>query len=270
MKNDNILLVTRLVEIFIAFFSSLAFVILFFFPDSTDKLFAWPVKPHMSSLYIGAGYVGGVWLHLPAALGKRWHRVNAGFPAIAVFTMFMLAATLLHWERFSLGAAIFNFWLVFYIIAPFLVPALWIYNRCTDPGLPEESDVVVSATARLITRLAGTVVLVFVAMGFFSPEFFMRIWPWTLTPLTARVIAGWLSVIGVGALTLGADSRWTSWRVFLGSTFFGHGLVLVAAVMNPADFKTSIFNWFTFAIAIMLSAILIFYFRMEGRRRRAV
>jgi len=269
MKNDNILLVTRLAETFIAFFSSVAFVILFFFPDHTDKLFAWPVKPHMSSLYIGAGYVGGVWLHVPAAFGKRWHRVHAGFPAIAVFTMFMLAATLLHLDRFSLGTPIFNFWLVFYIIAPFLVTALWIYNKRTDPGLPEESDVVVSATARLVTRLAGTVVLVFVAIGFFSPEIYIRIWPWTLTALTARVMAGWFSVIGIGALVLAADSRWTSWRVFLGSTFFGHSLVLVGAVMNPADFKASIFNWFTFAIAIMLTTIVVFYVRMEGQRRKA-
>lgn len=268
MKNDNIHLVTRLVETLVATFSTLAFVILFFFPDHTGQLFAWPIKPHMSSLYIGGAYLGGVWLQAAVALGKRWHRVHVGFPAMAGFTMFMLIATLLHWDRFSLGTPIFNIWLVFYAIAPFLLIAIWIYNKRTDPAVPEESDVVVSSTARLITRLVGTVVLVFVTAGFLYPDFFIRIWPWTLTPLTGRVMAGWLSVIGIGSLSMAADSRWTSWRIFLGSIFIGHSLVLVAAAMNPTDFKTSIFNWFTLAIGIMLTSIVIFYFRMESQRKK--
>lgn len=268
MKNDNIHLSTRLVETLVATFSTLAFIILFFFPDHTGQMFSWPIKPHMSSLYIGGAYLGGVWLQAAAALGRRWHRVHVGFPAMAVFTMFMLAATLLHWDRFSLGTPIFMIWLVFYILAPFLLLTIWIYNKRTDPGVPEESDVVVSSTARLVTRLVGTVVLVFVTTGFLFPDYFIRIWPWVLTPLTARVMAGWLSVIGVGSVTMATDSRWTAWRVFLGSIFIGHSLVLVAAAMNPTDFKTSIFNWFTIAISIMLTSIVIFYFKMEAQRKK--
>lgn len=268
MKNDMTYPFTRLVGAVVTVVLILAFAILFFLPDQTGKLFAWAIKPHMSALYIGAAYLGGAWLQVNIAFGKRWHRVQAGFPAVTVFTTLMLIATLLHWERFSLGTLAFKLWLILYIFSPFLISALWIYNKRTDSGNPEESDVVVPATARLSTRLFGTVVLVFVATGFLYPEFFIRIWPWTLTPLTARVIAGWLSVIGVGAWMLASDSRWTAWRVFLESIFIGHGLVLAGAVMNPTDFKTSIINWFTTLVAIMLITILGFYLSMESQRRK--
>ncbi len=267
MKNDETYLFTRLVETVVAVFSILAFMILFFFPDFTGELFAWTIKPHMSSLYIGAAYLGGAWLQANAVFGKRWHRVHVGFLPMSVFTILMLIATLLHWSRFSLGTLVFNTWLIFYIIAPFLIPVVWIYNRRTNSGAPEESDVVVSSTARTITRLFAAVMLVFVTTGFLYPEFFIRIWPWALTPLTARVMAGWLSVIGLGAWAMASDSRWTSWRVFLESIFIGYGLVLVAAAMNPADFTTSVFNWFTIFITIMLSVIATFYINMEKQRR---
>jgi len=268
MKNDAIYLFTRLVETAVAVFSILAFIILFFFPDYTGQLFSWAVKPHMSSLYIGAAYLGGAWLQAKTVFGKRWHRVHVALLPMSVFTILMLTATLLHWDRFSLGTPVFKTWLIFYIIAPILIPAVWMTNKQTNSGAPEDSDVVVSPVARTVTRLFATVMLVFVTAGFLYPEFFIRIWPWALTPLTARVMASWLSVIGLGAWMMSTDPRWTSWRVFLESIFVGYGLVLAAAAMNSTDFTTSVINWFTIFITIMLSAIAVFYINMETHRRK--
>ncbi|HUM27839.1 MAG TPA: hypothetical protein PKN81_16490 [Anaerolineales bacterium] len=39
--------------------------------------------------------------------------------------------------------------------------------------------------------------------------------------------------------------------------------------MNPADFSTGIFNWYTAFMGIMLIAILVFYTSMESKRRKA-
>lgn len=268
MKDNRIYPVTRFVGGVVAVVLWVAFVILFFFPDQTGTLFAWAIKPHMSSLYIGAAYLGGSWLQVNIAMSKQWHRVQVGFPAVTAFTIFMLLATLLHWERFSLGTLPFITWLLLYIFAPFLVPAIWLYNKRTDSGQPEESDVVVSATARRVTRSIGIAVLIFVAVGFLYPDFFIRIWPWTLTALTARVMAGWISVIGVGALMMASDTRWSAWRIFLESIFIGHSLVFVAVALNPADFTMGVFNWFTIGVAIGLAVIAIYYVSMERQRRK--
>ncbi len=269
MKNDSILPLTRMTARVVVPFLVLAFGILFFLPDHSSELFAWAIKPHMSAMYIGAAYLGGAWTLSYAAIGKRWHRVSAVFPAITVFAAAMLIATLLHWERFSLGTFPFITWLLLYIAAPFLIPALWIYNRRTDSNEPEESDAVVSAAARLVTRILGTVILLFVSIGFLYPTLLITIWPWTLTPLTARVLCGWLSVIGTGAWMLSLDPRWTAWRAMLEGIFIAYSLIFVAAAMNPAELITGIFNWYTALTGTMLLAILVFYGRMESRRRKA-
>lgn len=143
------------------------------------------------------------------------------------------------------------------------------YNRRTDTQEPEKSDVIVSTTARLVTRLIGTLVLLCVTIGFFYPTLFINIWPWTLTPLTARVLCGWLSVIGTGAIMISLDPRWTAWRAILEGIFLAYSLIFVAAFMNPSDFINGIFNWYTVLMGIMLVSILIFYFRMEKQRSKS-
>ena len=268
MKNDAILPLTRVIAAIVVLFLVIAFGILFFLPDRTGEFFAWSIKPHMSSMYFGAAYLGGAWILAQAAVGSRWHRVQAVFPAVTVFTIAMLIATLLHWDRFSHGTIGFAAWLILYIISPFLIPALWLYNKRTDSTEPETSDVTVSPATRLTIRIIGIVVLLLVLTGFLYPTLLIRIWPWTLTPLTARVLCGWLSVIGTGALMISSDSRWTAWRAILESIFIAYSLIFVAAAMNPADFNTSILNWYTVLMAIMLIAIFLFYWKMESQRRK--
>ena len=175
MKNDMIFPVTHIVAVIVVPFLWTAFLILFFVPDLTGERFAWAIKPHMTSLYIGAGYLGGSWLFLNAIFGKRWHRIQGGFLAITTFTWFMLVDTFLHWDRFSHGRLGFNLWLILYIITPFLVPVLWFFNRRTDSGQPEESDLVNPPAVRWATRLFGTVALICVDLRsgrFLRPRLF--------------------------------------------------------------------------------------------------
>lgn len=268
MKNDAIFPLVRVIAGIVVLFLVAAFGILFFLPDQTGTLFAWAIKPHMSSMFFGSAYLGGAWILAQTAIGKRWHRVQAVFPAVTVFTTAMLVATLLHWERFSLGTAPFIAWLILYIVSPFLIPTLWIYNRRTDSHEPEKSDVNVPAVAQRILRLFGVLVLFLVTVCYLVPGLIIPIWPWELTPLTARVLCGWLSVIGTLSLVNSFDPRWTSWRASFEGIFIAYSLIFVAAFMNPADFKTSLVNWFTLLMAVMLISILVFYVIMEARRRK--
>ncbi|MFN8413700.1 MAG: hypothetical protein U0Z26_15060 [Anaerolineales bacterium] len=270
MKTNAILPLTRAIAVVVVLFLVLAFGILFFLPDRTGELFAWAIKPHMSSMFFGAAYLGGAWILAQVAVGPRWHRVQAVFPAVTVFTIAMLTATLLHWERFSIGTIPFLAWLILYIVSPVLIPALWIYNKRTDSKQPEESDLVVPSTAKFITRIIGTLVLLGVTIGFFFPSLFINICPWTLTPLTARVLCGWLSVIGTGGWAISLDSRWTGWRAMLEGIFIAYSLVFVAAFMNPTDFTGGLVNWFTILMGSMLITIFVFYWSMENKRRKLI
>ena len=269
MKQDAIFPLTRMVAGIVVLFLVIAFGILFFFPDQTGSLFAWAIKPHMSSMFFGSAYLGGAWILAQTAFGPRWHRVQAVFPAVTLFTIAMLIATLLHWERFSLGTIPFIAWLVLYIVSPFLIPALWLYNRKADTHQPEESDVIVPTPARLTLRFIGGLILFLVTVCYLVPSLIIPIWPWELTPLTARVLCGWLSVIGTLSLVISFDPRWTGWRASFEGIFIAYSLIFVATFMNPAEFKTGIINWFTIFMAAMLISIVIFYSQMESRRRKS-
>lgn len=266
--NDRIQPITRIAALIVIPFLWLAFLILFFNSDSSGEQFAWAIKPHMTAMYMGAGYLGGSWVFINALFGKRWHRIAGGFLPITAFTWFMMVATFLHWERFSHGRLGFTLWLILYIVTPFLVPALWAYNRKTDSGEPESKDILIPFAVSLILKLIAAGSLIYAVAGFINPELVINTWPWTLTPLTARVMCGWIALLGVGSLTLSAEKRWSGWKIPLESIAIWHTLVFVAVLMNPADFKMKLVNWYTISIGVMLIGIFIFYLMMDNRRRK--
>ncbi|HEX6268610.1 MAG TPA: hypothetical protein VFZ43_00105 [Anaerolineales bacterium] len=268
-RDNEIYPVTRLVAAIVVPFLWLAFLILYFYPDMTGERFAWAIRPHMMALYMGAGYLGGSWLFMNALFGKRWHRIQSGFLPVTAFTWFIMLSTFLHWDRFLHGNLGFMLWLALYVITPFLVPAIWFYNRKTDPGQSEADDIRVPATMLWILRLIAAGSLLFVIAGFINPNFVIDVWPWMLTPLTARLMCGWVALLGVGAFIVSTETRWSGWKVPLESIAIWHMLVLVGAAINPADFKTGLVNWYTIAIEIMLIGIFIFYTMMERRRHTA-
>lgn len=270
VQDDRILLQTRLVLIVVVPFLLLAFLILYFFPDLSGEHFAWEIKPHMTALFIGSGYLGGAYMFVYAIFGKRWHRVKAAFPPVTTFTVAMLLATLLHWDRFDITHFPFQLWLIFYIITPFLVPYLWIKNRITHSSAPEPNDVPVPALARTVFMLSGGIGIALALFMFINPGAMIPVWPWTLTPLTARVLGGWFGLLGVGGLYFSQDPRWSAWRVPMQSITFWGILILIGAFMNPQDFTGGLWNPFTIGTAIVILSLLVFQVGMEIQRVRKV
>ena len=59
VRDDRILPETRALGFIIPPFLLAAFLILYLFPDRTQDLFAWGVKPPMTPLLMGGGYISG-------------------------------------------------------------------------------------------------------------------------------------------------------------------------------------------------------------------
>ena len=108
--NNRIYPITRIVAGTVVPVLALAFLILYFFPDTSGERFAWAIKPHMMALYIGAGYIGGAYLFLRVLLGGPWQRVTHGFLPVTTFTISMLLLTFLHWDRFDIRHFPFQLW----------------------------------------------------------------------------------------------------------------------------------------------------------------
>ena len=267
IKDDRILPATRLVAALVVPVLILAFIILYLFPETTGERFAWQINPPMTAAFMGAGYLGGSWLFLHAVFGGRWHRVAPGYLPVAAFTTFMLLATIIHWDRFDLSHIPFLLWLVLYVVTPFLLPILWWRNRVTDPGTPEVDDVTVPQIARWMLGGLGAVLLGFALFAFLAPERYAEMWIWQLSPLTARIMGGWLILLGTGGLIISRDSRWSAWRVGLESIGIWQILVLVAAFINRSDFPGGLLNWYVIAVAAVVAGMAILYVMMESRRR---
>lgn len=270
-RDDRIFGATHWIAAVIVPFLLAAFVILYLLPDDTERLFAWTIKPRMTPLIMGAGYIAGAYFFARVFTATRWHRVELGFLPVTTFTIFMALATVLHWDRFHHGHIAFVTWVALYAITPFLVPALWFRNRATDPETPEEGDVIVPVALRWAIGLISAANLGVSLLMFFAPGFAIAIWPWKLTPLTARVIGGWFALPGVTGLGFASDPRWSASRIPIQSAAIGLALILIGIFRAWDNFdRTNPLTWlFAGAIALTLAVFCILHMSLDARRGKA-
>lgn len=268
-RDDRVLPVTRAVAAPILLVLVSAFAILYFWPSDTARLFAWTIRPDMTPLLMGAGYLGGGYTLFRTLRGARWHEVALAFPATAVFTLFMALATLLHWDRFNHAHIWFFIWLGVYFVSPFLLMVLWWMNRATDPRRFDPVAVMLPRLVRWTLGVAGVVELALAVFIFLAPDAIVAIWPWSLTPLTARVIAGWYTLPGVGFLSIALDGRWSAARVLVQSTLIATGLILIGVVRAWGDFDpANPLTWvYLVFVGIVFAALAALHVVMDSRRR---
>ncbi|HLW61478.1 MAG TPA: hypothetical protein VKV57_16375 [bacterium] len=238
-RDDHVLLLTRVVAALIIPILILAVLALYLNPGQTAQNFAWTIRPRMTAMAMGAGYLMGAYFFVRVLTTSRWHRVAAGFLPITAFTTAMALATILHLDRFHNGQWNAILWEVLYAITPVVILFTWLLNRRTDPGTPEANDATVPRFTRRAVAVMGTVALLSALILFVQPQFAIRIWPWSLTPLTARVFAGWLLLPGIAGIYLCRECRWSGWRIPLESVTVANVFILIATVIAWNDWRPS-------------------------------
>ena len=234
VRDDVVLPASRALSAFIIPFLVVAFVVLYGFPGDTDDLFAWPVRPPMTPMTLGAVYLGGAYFFLRAFRAKEWHTVASGFLSVATFATLMGVATIIHWDKFTHDHVAFWLWAGLYFTTPFLVFGVWMANR-RRASLPAPGDLLISPIAR---RAIGALGLLAVAAGaflFLAPSRAIDTWPWMLTPLTSRVL-GAIFMLGLAGIGVLVDPRWSTTRLMLQVQCFMMTLILVAAVRARHEF----------------------------------
>jgi hypothetical protein len=96
-----VLISTRLLALVIVPFLLGAFVILYFFPKETARLFAWPIKPTMTSMVLASAYLGGAYFFLRVLVERHWNAIKIGFPPVILFAGLLGVATVMHWDVFN-------------------------------------------------------------------------------------------------------------------------------------------------------------------------
>jgi hypothetical protein len=220
--------------------TALAVGALYVLAEQTDRTFAWTIQPPLTAAFLGAGYAAGCVLVVLSLREPAWAHARVPVLTVLVFVVLTLAATLLHLDRFHLttgegpvAVAAAWFWLAVYVVVPLgMIAALWLQERAPGADPPARAPV-----PRVLRGALAVESVVLTAVGvalFAAPGTATDLWPWPLTPLTARVVAAWLLAFGLATALAAAVGDLRRLRTAaIAYTVFG---VLVAgAVLRFAD-----------------------------------
>ena len=273
MRDDRLLPATRWAALVVFVILVPAVIVLWGMPGEAADRWAWTIMPDLTPIFLGAGYGAGAFFFWRTFRATRWHPSSAGVLGASVFAGLMLVATLIHWDRFNHGdapfLAAFAFWgwTIVYIVSPPVVFAVWWRNRATDPREPAPGEPLLSPAVLLAARAFAVGALVAAALCYLSPTTAIDIWPWKLTPLTARVLASFTAQVGVGALVLSLDRRWSAWRLIVQTFFVATAFLLVGAARAWEDFDHDGVMTYAYIGSLVAAdaALLVLYVSMEGR-----
>jgi len=267
IRDDHVLPVTRWVARLIVPFLAAAFLVLYGAPDRTTEFFAWTIRPEMTPLVMGAGYGTGAYFFYRVATAEEWHRVAPVFLGIATFTWFMAIATVLHWGNFNHDHHVFYLWVFLYAVTPLLIPAVWAYNRRTAPRVNATSDLFLPRSVRVLGAGLGAVVTVGAVGMFVAPEVIVTRWPWTVSPFTTRILAGWFALFGVLNVAGVLDPRWSGARILVQTQLLGISMGLIGIVRAWHNFDPS--NALTWSLIggtmLYMGGLAGLYVEMERR-----
>ena len=207
-------------------------------PANSATNFAWPIQPVVMAATLGAFYITSAPLFLLPLFAKRWKMIRAMILPAALFSTVQLAATFLHWDKFSIGTIPFYVWFASYLLPPpifvaasfginaMLVHGLFLLTIPSPPGF------------NLLLILCGGLLTLIAVLTFFFPGFLIPVFPWQLTPLTARSLSGWLIAVGTIMLWMSRENNRT--RVRLATPMLI--LLLPALLMQVSRFAEQV-NW---------------------------
>lgn len=180
----------------------LAGVQLFVFSEQTAMYFAWTIVPPLTAAFLGAAYFAAVPVEVISARQPTWAQARVAIPGIWLFTTLTLVATLLHFDRFHFTSpdpvprAAAWLWLAIYTVVPVAL-LLVLFLQVRSPGADPDRVRPLPAWLRVALIAFGSGMMIVGTVLFVAPSAIIPVWPWALTPLTARAIGAWFLGIGL-------------------------------------------------------------------------
>ncbi|MCB9434041.1 MAG: hypothetical protein H6668_18885 [Ardenticatenaceae bacterium] len=176
-------------------------------PYDTQNNFAWPIQPVVMAAVLGAFYITSAPLFLLPFFAKRWEMIRVMILPTAVFSTIQLLATFIHWDKFAVGTFPFYVWFASYLLPPpIFVAAYWWHQRQAAAHPVAPADDPIPPSLHRLLRLGGSGLSLFAALVFLVPALLIPVFPWQLTPLTARSLSGWLMAVGLLMLAISREN----------------------------------------------------------------
>jgi hypothetical protein len=162
----------------------------------TARYFAWTIEPPLTAGFLGANYWASALLAILAARETLWARGRVSVSVALAFAPLTTIATLLHLDEFHLDTFYGWFWVVAYTVYPIQLGYFLAKQLRTPGGDPPR----VAPLPMWVKAVLGAQALLLIPLGvalFLFPASMADMWPWTLPPLSAQVVAAWVFAFGV-------------------------------------------------------------------------
>lgn len=247
-----------------------AFAILMIFPNMTETLFVWTIKPVINARLVGVMYSNAIILIGFSVLQTSWARVRIMMVVITLFSILATLLTFVYLKPF-LAHPWFHlaYWLSMYLVLFFVAPYVFLtHERKSGGRLPVH--VPLNGPARLVAGLSLLFSLVCGLGLIFRIDLVNQVWPWNLPPLVG-------GLIGVLFVTHAAAYAWALWdgdwlRV---RPMFWQGvpsglLFMLLPLIHPADLRpdagTGLAIYFALAgFAVVAHLLIILGYRAAER-----
>ena len=180
---------------------------LFLLSEQTETYFAWTFAAPFSAAFLGAGYWAAMLHAYTGVRAGAWSYVRTSMPAALTATGLLSITTFLHFDKFHLASPLFItrfvtwVWIAVYVVVPPLLAIAWIIQR-RQPGAQAKGHHPLPAWMRGGFAVLAAFALLSGIGLFLAPVAMSAVWPWAVTPLSARAVSSWLSAFGMACAAL--------------------------------------------------------------------
>ncbi len=213
---------------------------LYLLSESTETYFAWTIQVPLTAAFLGSGYLSSFLLEFLAAREPIWARSRVAMPAVLVFTILTLIATLIHVDKFHFSAPQFItaagtwVWLLIYALVP-VMQIIQLWQQARAPGIDPARHTPLPGWLRGLLIIQASIMLLLGVIGTVAPNVLASIWVWQLTPLTARVLGAWFAGVGLVAAHGSYENDLSRLLPMMSSYAVFGLLVLIALVRFPTS-----------------------------------
>ncbi len=253
-------------------FLALFFVVWFLIRPDWGVYFAWPVKPALTALFLGAGFMLRSYFGYHLWREKDWYKLRWCIHGDFVFLGILFAATWWHmaemnWhiENVSTGLRILSLviahvWVLAYTFEPLTVfllnPREAEANSPVAPSLSEGVIVPELKTVLLGIFYAGTLVW---ALLFFNTEFANMRWPWELNAFDSRIMSAWPGACAVWAITMYFMKDWAEVKIGVRALLIFFLALFLIWIFTFSGFDPARKNGITFGLVTGLASLSLIY-----------
>jgi len=247
------------------------FVIWLVFFPAAGTLFAWPIAPTFSAMFIGVGFIARTFIGYWLWREKYWPRLRWQAPANYAFLLVIFLATYWHIDQMNWKTSIImaHIWILAYTVEPMMLYLLEPRTPQAKERLPAElRGGPVSVGLKRILAFGLIVSATVASLAVINPKFLDTRWPWALDPFDARIMAAFLALSGTWCLTGYFAEDWGEIRhAVLGLAIYAtSNFVLWLAILPQLDKSRA--NIYTMGVAFGFFAIILIYYYWKQERAR--